>query len=76
MEAPFFTVASEGAIAGRFGAFFLTYMPVEGSANVTLYIKDHWKLSDAYYRKVFTDEVGYVSILYPCPATQDTPLTH
>ncbi|KAK8404354.1 hypothetical protein O3P69_007576 [Scylla paramamosain] len=61
VEAPFFTVASEGAIAGRFGAFFLTYMPVEGSANVTVYMKEHWKLPDSAYKKVLTDQVGYVN---------------
>lgn len=61
VETPFFTVASEGAISGRYGAFFLTYMPVEGSANVTLYIKEHWRLPDTSYKKVFTDNVGYVN---------------
>ncbi|MPC19719.1 hypothetical protein E2C01_012645 [Portunus trituberculatus] len=61
VETPFFTVASEGAIAGRFGAFFLTYMPVEGSANVTVYVKEHWKLPDSAYKKVLTDQVGYVN---------------
>lgn len=55
-------MAGEGALAGRFGAFFLTYMPVEGSANVTVFMKDHWNLPDSSYRQVFEEEVGFVSI--------------
>ncbi|XP_050736759.1 CD109 antigen-like isoform X2 [Eriocheir sinensis] len=61
VETPFFTVASDGALSGRFGGFFLTYMPVEGSANVTVFVKEHWNLPDSNYREVFMEEVGYVN---------------
>lgn len=75
MEAPFFTKASDGALSGRFGGFFLTYMPVEGSANVTVFVKEHWNLPDSDYREVFMEEVGYVSMAIPLPFISISPIS-
>nr|XP_045621040.1 CD109 antigen-like isoform X1 [Procambarus clarkii] len=61
VEMPFFTLASEGAVSGKFTARFLTYKPVYGQANITVSVKDHWDLPDTAFKKLITDTVPFVS---------------
>ncbi|XP_069950501.1 CD109 antigen [Cherax quadricarinatus] len=61
VEMPFFTLRSEGAVSGKFTSRFLTYKPVFGKANVTVFVKDHWQLPDTYFKQVLTDSVPFIT---------------
>lgn len=69
VEMPFFTLASEGTLRGRFVARFLSYKPVPGRANVTVLLKDDWQLPDSAFTEVHKEilpEVnGWREFQYP-----------
>ncbi|KAG7167134.1 CD109 antigen-like 1 [Homarus americanus] len=60
VDMPFYTLASEESISGKFMGRFITYKPVVGIANVTVFVKDNWKLPDKDFRKVFDENIPFI----------------